>query len=210
MVDTTAVLPLNIVNMAVKVVSPNKKALNDTFTRLLASLNVMTLQRRGTDWYETARSQSQENAGQIIQIIQKDCAEDTTTTTTPAIDTTVPEVTEGDEAVSQVITLRDANSRVKVSFNAFLLGTAGLVAVFTIFRDSVAVVSTIIDVVDSSNYTAVAMIAVDTPASASALTYSVRWGVDGNTGYLNRQATGTVLGGAVNIANGLILEEIAG
>ena len=54
------------------------------------------------------------------------------------------------------------------------------------------------------------MIAVDTPASASELTYSVRWGVTANVGYLNRQASGTVFGGAVNIANGIILEEIAG
>lgn len=149
-------------------------------------------------------------AGGILQVIQKDIAETSTATTTPALDTSVPLVSEGAEIVSQAITPRDTSSRVKISVNAFLTANAALHAPFAIFRGSTCIAAAVFSPSAASAYAAVSMCVVDSPALDTAVTYSVRFGVNGNTAYINRKDTGSLFGGAVNIANGLILEEIAG
>lgn len=146
----------------------------------------------------------------ILQVIQKDIAEQTNTTTTPANDSSIPLISEGDEIVTQAITPRDTSSRIKITLAATMTHSTADASVYALFRGSTCIGAIAVSVGAANAHVPVSMHIVDTPASASELTYSVRWGVGASTGHLNKLQAGTQFGGAVNIANGLILEEIAG
>jgi len=179
----------------------------ETLTSLLDSVigntSKTVIQRGASAWSGYVAS------GSVIQVIHKDIAEASNTTTTPAIDTSVPLVSEGVELVSQAITLKDTSSRVKISLNFFISGTTALSQVFAVFRGSTCIGATIHQIRTSGSFHTVSMQYLDSPASASELTYSVRWGTSGSTAYVNLNGGSSVFGGAANIANGLILEEIA-
>jgi hypothetical protein len=148
--------------------------------------------------------------GIYLQVIQANFAETTTTTTTPASDSTIPLVAEGAEVVSQAITPSATSSRIEISIAAWVSGGGDMTMVFALFRDSTCIAAKAHSSRHAQSSITMGMAIVDSPATTSAVTYSLRFGVNGSTGYISQDSSGANLAGAVNITNGMILKEIAG
>lgn len=119
-------------------------------------------------------------------------------------DDTIPTSTEGDQVMSDSITLSDATKRVKVT--VFVWGSATDNVTIVLLRDG-----TVINVggarsVNTNSYFAFTMAYIDSPASASALTYSVRVGAYQSPVRLNGTTSSRRWGGAAKCT--LILEEV--
>ena len=100
-------------------------------------------------------------------------------------DGTIPLVSEGDEAASVAITLRRANSRVRVRFSGVVSTAQNEAARVALFRDSTCLGA--VAVADQRGTEAdwfaewpIALEREDAPGSVGPFTYSVRVGSDGN------------------------------
>jgi hypothetical protein len=136
------------------------------------------------------------SAGAVLQCLQTTYATNTALTTTIPFDDTTPTSSEGTQILSLSITPSDSNNKILAIAEIWgaIDGTVARVAM-AIFRGS-----TCIQAVGSGNW-AVGILeslsanVLDSPASASAQTYSVRVGPDGDTLYLNGNAAGRLFGG---------------
>ena len=131
----------------------------------------------------------------------------TTISTLMPRDATVPQNTEGTEILSASITPRATTSRVKITVSATSGETSGADTnvIFAVFKDSDADAIHAAQLLNSGNATnnlgGVVVVYVDSPATTSAITYTVRVGP--HTGTLNLNTLYGTAGGTR-----LILEEI--
>ena len=113
-------------------------------------------------------------------------------------DDTVPLSTEGTEFMTGSITPTSSSNSVVVDFSAQVTAT-GAAVVVAIFRSTTCIAAQIVTPASASYASAVSMRVSDSPATTSAVTYSVRFGNSQGTtytSYINGAGSGRVLGGA--------------
>lgn len=130
------------------------------------------------------------------------------TANTPAVDDSVPLVSEGTQVVACSITPSSASSKVRVCFNGSATGSSGGVSqVLALFRDSTCIGAKVF-----SNYgaysTDMTFDVIDSPATTSAVTYSVRAGVQSGQVMMINGVSARYFGGAQKQV--LTLTEIKG
>jgi hypothetical protein len=121
----------------------------------------------------------------------------------------VPLVTAGTQLWTQTVTPASTASKFIIS-QTFNLdsGTANRSITAAVFRGSTCVAATSINIATSGRAQALAVMAVDAPATVAATVYSLRMGVStAATWYLNQGAVGAVTyGGTVNHSDWTITE----
>ena len=113
-------------------------------------------------------------------------------------DDTIPLSTEGTEFMTGSITPTSASNSILINFNAQVTA-GGAAVVVAIFRSTTCVGAQIITPAAANYAAAVSMCFTDSPATTSAVTYSVRFGNSQGTtytSYINRASTGRILGGS--------------
>jgi hypothetical protein len=114
-------------------------------------------------------------------------------------DDTLPQITEGTVVVNSSITPRYANSRIIIRVSGQISGSAALVGVIAVFRDTAganAIVSRACNVTAVNMMVSFNIIATDLPATVSTIVYSVRMGPGSGTLYINGNSTTRLLGGS--------------
>jgi len=149
-------------------------------------------------------------AGGALQTVSATIDAVSITVNTPAADTSIPLISEGTEIVSVAITPTSSSNLVRVDMSC-TAGTnhSSATKIFTLFRDSVAIAASLWD--GSMYGSHPNFCVVDSPATTSETTYSVRGGISlsGYTLYVGRvESTGVTLGGALMTKHALILSEI--
>lgn len=147
--------------------------------------------------------------GAVLQTVTAEYATYATNTTVIPWDDTIPQNTEGTEIISLSITPSSASSKVRISLVASAVSSNAGGITLAVFRSGIAsAVAASTSVPTSSSYAhSMQVLYTDSPASASAVTYTVRIGVE-NTyiWYLNGTSAGRKLGGSIYTT--LVLEEI--
>lgn len=147
-------------------------------------------------------------AGAVVQVLQDVETDVVGVTATIPLDNSVPQVSEGYEILSQAITPASATDKVLVSTKVHFGSNSSINVVVAVFRGSTCIAA---DSVGSNNHGSIYIELLDSPASASEQTYSVRVGnTDGASLFgVNAQpsaATARVFGGVSQTT--LILKEI--
>lgn len=155
-------------------------------------------------------------AGMVLQVLQDTYATNTllgvaTGSTAAGFDDTVPLVSEGDEVLSQAITL--ANSANKVLAEVFLVGGASVASgniIAALFRGSTCINSRVQHCPNANNVMTIGFDVLDTPGSVGPHTYTVRVSPGGGASNiaLNGNTGGRHLGGSQ--ACTLTVSEIKG
>lgn len=144
------------------------------------------------------------HAGAVLQCLQTTYSTNTDLTTVIPEDDTTPTSSEGTEVLSQAITPRNTSSKILVLVYCWGTADSGLRQESALFRGT-----TCINATRSSNFSGPTICYLDSPASGSAQTYSVRVGPNAaGLIRLNGTATARLFGGAS--ACTLIVIEIAG
>lgn len=146
-------------------------------------------------------------AGAILQVVgASPLSSYTSVSSVIPADDTAPEATEGTEVLTATITPSSTSSKIKVTFSAFVTtGSSTTNPRFVAFRGSTCVQAQQIE--GQTDGAMVALAFIDSPATTSATTYSIRTGV--NSGSVRFNGTTERLYGGASSAN-LILEEIKG
>jgi hypothetical protein len=149
-----------------------------------------------------------DRVGAVVQSVQATYTTSADLTTQLPVDNTIPQSGEGTQIISKSITPTSASNKVRLRFvGNVAISTAGYVGVAVFNGGSNAIVSSAVYSGGGTQPTAVAIEYIDSPASASAVTYTVRVGPDAAvTVRLNGAAGTRLLGG--NQAASLVLEEI--
>jgi len=156
----------------------------------------------GSEWQELSETLATSNI-----VDTTDAAVATFTTQVP-LDDTIPQITEGDSAISGAITLNVSSHRVQIHCAGWISANANTQAVISVYRNSVvdAIHSMVVETANG-DYVAFAFAHIDTPALSTEVTYSVRIGpVGANTITLNGAGGARMLGGAASLE--LILAEL--
>lgn len=145
----------------------------------------------------------------IVQHILKINNTLTNTTSVLPVDTSIPQISEGIEILSQSITAKSVSN--KIVIDAFIPWTAnsaqtGVAALFK-DSDSDALTATASFVSTSGGFGLLHLHFEETPSDLSAHTYSVRFGGQGGTVYINGWSSDNYFAGVDNCK--LIIEEIA-
>lgn len=130
-------------------------------------------------------------------------------TTLIAADNTVPLSTEGTQIWTQAITPLLATSKIKISTSFWAnCGTSNRSLTVTVFRGTTCIQATNGYIRTSGQPITISLDLVDSPATTSATTYSMRVGVNANaTWHLNQGTGGTVTyGGTVNSSDFTLME----
>ena len=146
------------------------------------------------------------SAGQIIQVLQNTYATSASLTTNLPVDNTIPQSSEGTQILSQAITPASSSNKILCSVSGECYTNGSAVA---LFRGSTCIAA---QVIKPSNNSAVpfAFEFLDSPATASSTTYTVRAGPGSgcNTCQMNGDNSGRLLGGVSFVA--LTLKEVKG
>ena len=166
----------------------------------------LTLQRRGTDWHETARSQT----GFVKQIVSTQDGAVATGTTAIPNDDSIPQITEGDEYMTLAITPQDANNRlvIEVVFNFSHSGQNQETA--ALFQDTTAnaLAVTLKETVSAGAHQQMVLTHEMTAGTVVATTFRVRaGGSTGSTTTFNGQAGSRT--GAGLMASTIIITEVS-
>jgi hypothetical protein len=147
--------------------------------------------------------------GLVLQVIGVTVAEATGSTNIPT-DDTPPLITEGDQIATQAITLADDSNKVLIT-GAISAGngTTGVRLVVTVFRDSTLVTTRGFSAEHNNRGAPITISFLDSPATASEITYTFRMGADSGTWYTGAidSAGGTDYGDTID--DNLILMEIS-
>lgn len=149
-------------------------------------------------------------SGTVLQTLQSTVTTNTSLSASIPIDDTVPLITEGNAIDSTGITPASTSNKVLVRFkcNAAASST-GETIVAALFRGSTCIDAMSIQVPNGTSATTTFILEdLDSPASASAVTYSVRMGVSAGTYRLNGYTAGRLFGGASQAT--LTVQEIKG
>jgi hypothetical protein len=144
----------------------------------------------------------------ILQCLQTTYTTNADLSTTIPLDDTVPTSTEGTEVLSQAITPADNTNKVLVIVHVWgAVNTANSAMITVLFRGSTAI-QVASHTFASTNFPACVSFAfLDSPASASAQTYSVRVGANTGIVRLNGSTAARQYGGAASST--LTLMEVA-
>ena len=119
--------------------------------------------------------------GRMVQMIYSEIAKTSTTSSTMGDDDTTPVITEGVELDSQAITLADSSNKCLIS-GCINYGqdTGDLGALFALFRGSTCIWAAATDITGAT-YKAdyISFNYLDSPSTASEITYSLRYAVAG-------------------------------
>lgn len=139
--------------------------------------------------------------GTVLQQIRAVSTSYASTTSAIPYDTSIPQNTEGTELFSESITPTSTSSVIRVEFTTQACPDSNLEAItFALFQDTTtdAVAAT---TVASSHQVRMTCASIDYYVSANTLnniTFSLRWGTNANTGYINGVSTGDILGASTN------------
>jgi hypothetical protein len=125
------------------------------------------------------------------------------------LDNTIPQITEGTQILTLNITPRSSTSQIRLVFNGFGgVDTGGISLAAAVFRlGNVNALKTVTQMVTSPNYMVIlALDWIDSPASTTQQTYSIRAGTSSNIGRMNGNTTGQFFGGSA--ACTLVAQEI--
>lgn len=146
-------------------------------------------------------------AGTVLQTKYVENAAHTALTGFIPIDDTVPLISEGNEVLSETITPQSSANSILVTFNGFAsCGTDRVTVV--IFRGTTALQTTVTPLIGSNATSPIPATVLDSPATTSALTYSVRIGATASSAYLNGVPGGRNYGGSSRAI--MTLQEIKG
>lgn len=148
------------------------------------------------------------SAGLILQVLQNTYTANSDLTASIPLDDTTPTISEGTQVLSQAITPASTSSRIKVDVFVWgsTSGTGGING--ALFRGSTCInASTGPNLGSVSDGRSIAFSYVDSPATASSVTYSYRVGPTAGTLRLNGTTAARRYGGAS--ACTLILTELA-
>lgn len=124
-------------------------------------------------------------------------------------DNTLPAITEGTQVWGITVTPVNAGSKFKIeqSFR-YDCGTANRNIVFAVFRGNTCIGVTCSNLITSGRPLTASILLVDSPNTASSITYSLRVGVSSAaTWYINQSNGGTItFGGAANASQWCITE----
>lgn len=149
-----------------------------------------------------------DNIGSVIQSLTNTNVTQSNPTTTIPRDDTVPLVSEGTEILSQAITPADNTNQVLARASVFAALSTNVVIVIAMFRGSTCIGAIAHRHSTADAETVLTIEVLDSPASASAQTYSVRVGPsNAGTVYVNGLSTGRLFGGVAPCT--LTLMEIA-
>ena len=135
--------------------------------------------------------------GKVLQYAISSYTAQPSTTSVIDNDGSVPQNSEGIEILTATITPTSESSKLLIEFDAPLTGgNTGMGHVFALFQDSGAdAIVAASNTIGGSTWSDTAHLRhYMTSGTTSATTFKIRWGVTGNTGYINRWDTGTVFG----------------
>ena len=181
-------------------------ALLDLFTDTLKGL--VPASGGGTANYLRADGTWAPPASAVLQVLQTVYTANVALTTALPIDDTVPLITEGAEVLALAITPSSASNNILCEVDLWGSGNSFPLAA-ALFRGSTCINANEWVFVGVAQAESGSMCILDSPASTSAQTYSVRVGTSaGNACRLNGHGTGRLFGGAGKCT--LTLTEIAG
>jgi hypothetical protein len=131
--------------------------------------------------------------------------------TSMLLDNTAPLITEGTEIVTQNITPTSASNDIMIDvFFSYTTDSDDKEIVVAVFRDSTCIAAQSFATPRNDKTHPGMLKVIDSPASASAVTYSVRVGENGaSVWYINRDKAGTTLGGLRSTTGQFTLTEIS-
>ncbi|MEQ1861885.1 MAG: hypothetical protein ABMA13_18355 [Chthoniobacteraceae bacterium] len=135
--------------------------------------------------------------GGAVQVVTASTAATASHTTAIPRDDTIPQSTEGSEALTVTITPTSASNKVRIDGVIHIARSTGNAIAYAIFRDSGADAIATFEI-ESAGVTqpfAAPIHFIDAPATTSAVTYKVRYGAASGTCYLNQSSTGRLYGG---------------
>ena len=148
-------------------------------------------------------------AGTVVQVLQNTYATNTDLSTTIPADDTIPLISEGTEVLSQAITPASASNKVICIVQLSAVTVTNVICTAALFRGSTCInAKGLGGNTGGSGVQDFNVTNLDSPASASAQTYSVRVGPDSGTMRLNGTLAARLYGGAS--ACTLTLMEIKG
>jgi hypothetical protein len=133
--------------------------------------------------------------GAVVQVLQKTESAHAGVTALIPFDDTVPTSTEGWEIMTQAITPQSNTNKVLASVSVFLNPNNAATHTVALFRGTTCVYATSASQTGQNYMTTVSFQFLDSPATASATTYSVRIGASvSQVVYINGQSTGRAFG----------------
>lgn len=147
----------------------------------------------------------------LIQSVAKALAGGDTTAVTIPVDNTIPQITEGKEAISISFTPLSATSLIKIKFGCYVTNSAAgsvTLALFVGIVSTDAVQATYAVQAAGGETTQVTLEHVLASPGAAAITIAIRFGPSANNGYINRNVAGALFGAATK--SFLTIEEFAG
>lgn len=147
-------------------------------------------------------------AGAILQVLQNTNTANTDLSTTIPLDDTTPTSSEGTEVLSQAITPADNTNKVLCIVHVWgATASANVPMIAALFRGTTCIQVASVTFNSANFPDCIAFTFLDSPASASAQTYSVRVGASSGNARLNGSAAGRQFGGATSST--LTLMEIS-
>jgi len=127
-------------------------------------------------------------------------------TTRIPYDNTTPKISEGTEVFSSTVTPSATTKKIKIHIN-MMVAVKSKKAIFAVFRDSVCIGSTMLEDEGDDDPFTVSLLLIDSPATTSPVTYSLRVGSSSSGGkwYINRIKYNK-LNGTIS-KNGYVIEE---
>lgn len=146
-------------------------------------------------------------AGTVLQVLQTTYTTNTDLTTDLPIDDTTPTNTEGDQVLSQAITLASDSNKVLIEVDIWGATSAGAALALALFRSTTCIAAKLWDTGTAGAHSG-SLKFLETPGSVGPHTYAVRVGANTATVRLNGLTSGRLFGG-VGICT-LTLMEIKG
>tara|TARA_Y100000310_G_scaffold145703_1_gene145110 strand:- start:152 stop:658 length:507 start_codon:yes stop_codon:yes gene_type:complete len=145
----------------------------------------------------------------LVQVVNTEFTTSDTGTTVIPYDTSIPQITEGDEYFTLAITPTHASNKlvIEVLLN-FTHGTSGNLVTIALFQDTTAnALKAVAERADNNSYSQVCMLRhYMTTGTTSSTTFRVRVGGESGTTHINKDATSQKLGGTM--ASSMTISEI--
>jgi hypothetical protein len=204
---TSGTTKLTLTNAALVYLSPRKEDLLSVSETQVANkvLAGPTSGGAATPTFRSLVAADLPSAGAVLQVIQATYTANADLTVGIPFDDTIPTNTEGTQIISQAITPASSSNKVLCSVSVWghvVAGVQGDGFAVALFRGSTCIQVAFTSAIDDNGtsptqlFQNVSFEFQDSPASASAQTYSVRVGGNASTIRLNGSTTGRKFGGA--------------
>jgi len=147
-------------------------------------------------------------AGLTKQVVNTQSGSHLTDTTHIPDDDTIPQITEGTEAMTRTITPTSATNKLKIDVVLHMSGAGGLMFCAALFRDAVAdaLACGIEDQGSAGRISCIKFTHYMTAPGTDEYTFRVRFGSDAGDSYFNGKVTGRMYGGV--LASSITITEI--